>query len=515
VGNLPITRGEKAIMAGNGLVSKWQWDEDDGLTEDLAAADTLLWELDDDVYDDYVTEEVAGDITDYLPSSERIEVAGELYDLANVAATDLVVNDDTAVTMDWANWDDDGELPDTLVEDDEVVLTLNDDDEVTKVTVTRDTYENELLTAVATESDETMFGDITVDGDTLEVDDDTDIMLDGEEVTLAELEDAFDDFEDQWDTQPVVSVRTKGDVYADGEYANWISVLSTDTIAGEIERKGVDTDGDYIEIDGERYYYDLLAGAMPDEEDDVTLLLGHDGDAYVVLDEAIDLDMYQARLIEHTGTAANPEEATFELPDGSTLTIETDDGDGDWNWNAAAAAIDTVYEIEANDEDVEDIAAAGPDFLETVENTYITVEAGGNLILADDVIVEIDGDFETMSDVETQTNIDWAVNVDGVVDYIVAQDPGFDAALALASPGAAECQVQFTPDADVDWAISVKDANGTEVATRTGSTTEGTAVDEMFTGLSTAGGDNDHEVTVTITDNHGLTATATDTVTVD
>jgi hypothetical protein len=168
IANLPITRGEMAIMSVNALFNKYTYDDEDGLDETLADDETLLWALDDDVYEEYGTSDVAGVITDYLPSSERIKVGGEYYYLADASATDLVVNEDAAFSFDFDDFDASG-----LFEEDEVVLTLDSDDEVTAIEVTRDTYADTFLTAVEAEEDETLFGTITVDGDDLDVDDET------------------------------------------------------------------------------------------------------------------------------------------------------------------------------------------------------------------------------------------------------------------------------------------------------------------------------------------------------
>src|SRR5690606_33968944 len=141
------------------------------------------------------------------------------------------------------------------------------------------TREDQFLEDVATDEGETDFGELTVsDGvdpsETVEVNDDTVIRLDGKKVSLADLEEAFEDFQDEWgsDAKALVTVRHFDD--DTGKPAIYVSVITNNIVEGTVDRLGSDTKGDYARIDGQKVYYDKAAlGAGPDVDDEVVWLL--------------------------------------------------------------------------------------------------------------------------------------------------------------------------------------------------------------------------------------------------
>jgi len=434
IANLPITRGEMAIMSVNALFSTWFINDDDELEEDvdenclLYDLDDDIWaDLDDDIWAEYGESEIAGAITDYLSSSGRIKVGGEYYYLSD-DIVDLVVNDAGAVDFDFADYDNDGLLPDVLVEDDEVVLTLDSDDEVTKIEVTRDTYEDLFLEDADTDDDETLFGYVTIDGDDLNVDDDTVILLDGEEVILDELVDAWDDFEDEYDTDPLATARTEGDVYADGEYAIYVSVITTNTVEGEVTAVGNDGDP-YVRIDGEKVYYDgtyLTVGDPGDFEtgDTVTLLLNDDDVAMVLLAAVIEEDDFFGKVVEYTLDDGDLDTVTLVLADGNETTVKS--------FVAAPAGVDPTTMLNEVVEVLID-GSGDADFFDTTGMTFVVTGAfedysstwiqvdGTKHVIAGDVFVydTVDEDYIDLDDLDDDpADTVTLYSIDGVVGYI-------------------------------------------------------------------------------------------------
>jgi len=418
IANLPITRGEMATMTANAMLSTWYWDSEE---EELAQPDPddgtqcLLYDLDDDVWGDYGETDVAGVITDYLPSSGRIKVGGEYYYLAD-DVVDLVVNDADPVDFDFADFDTTG-----LFEDDEVVLTLNSDDEVTAVEVTRDTYADLFLEDVATDEDETYFGSITVDGDVLDVDDDSTLLLDGEDVNLAELEDAWDAFGDDYGVDPLVTVRTEGDVdAATGAYVIYASVITANTVEGEITAAGNDGDP-YIRLDGEKVYYDDVLLQVGDElvmGNTVTLLLSSDDEAMVVLEAFAEEDHYFGKVIEYT-IDEGLDSVTVVLADGTEVTLNSFVEDDE------ALVKDSLNEILEVDIDtsgdadfVVPVVDVGPALYEDHSSTWIQVN-DAKYVRDADLFVYDGSDYIDLDDLET-TNAIALYQIDGVVGYVEA-----------------------------------------------------------------------------------------------
>jgi len=421
IANLPITRGEIAIMSVNALFNKYTYDEDDGLDETLADDETLLWALDDDVYEEYGETDVAGVITDYLPSSERIKVGGEYYYLADTA--EAAVNEGPAFAF---AWDVDGVDLDAVWDDDEVVLTLDSDDEVIFIDVTRVTYADVALEDVDTATDETLFGTITVGGDVLDVDDETEILLDGEEVTLAELEDAWDAFNDDYGVDPVATVRTEDDVA--GGYPLFVSVITTNTIEGEVTAVGNDGDP-YIRIDGEKVYYDDVAldvGPAGDFDvgDTVTLLLDDDDEAIALLEAVIEEDHFFGKVVEYTTDDGELDTLTAVLADGTEVVVD-DFADAAATLALISGSLNDVFDIEilAGGATVAAPAGAVSGTYVDYSSTWVEVNDGMNdvkYVRAADLFI-FDGadyvDFDDVDDMDPAPTIN-LYQIDGVVSYI-------------------------------------------------------------------------------------------------
>src|SRR5690606_15548442 len=136
-----------------------------------------------------------------------------------------------------------------------VTLTLNkENDKVTKIAVAVDTYANKELSRVTVKRNETDFGTVRVDGVTIDVDDDTDVFVNGKRATLADAREALEDFRDEWgsNANALATVRTRGN--DPNNAAIYVSILTDTTVSGTVTSRGMDSDGAWVRIDGTKYY---------------------------------------------------------------------------------------------------------------------------------------------------------------------------------------------------------------------------------------------------------------------
>jgi hypothetical protein len=316
VANLAMTRGEMAVAAENGVKSEWKWNaEDEELVEAPTGFESLLQKYWEDAWEKYVTEKKVTGVFERVTAAKELRVSGKNYVVESETNLVIAINGSDETTKGVTHL---GSLVNAkkVEEDDNVLLTLNPDGKVTKIEFVLDTHANVKLTKVVVEENETDFGTINLPGATgLKVDGDTDILLDGKDVTLAGLKKARDAFVDKWAQDPIATVRTEGNVTGNDKPAIWISVITTKTVSGEITAKGADKDGNFVRIDGTKYYWAVDPGQPGNT---ITVLLGHDGEIYVVLDEVL-ADEFFAKVLYHetyTKDGATKVDATFELADG-------------------------------------------------------------------------------------------------------------------------------------------------------------------------------------------------------
>ncbi|MFO7941864.1 MAG: S-layer homology domain-containing protein [Bacillota bacterium] len=303
-----------------------------------------------DEYEEYLEVEpttVTGEWTNYLSSSQRIVVGDETYDLrlseTNNVSVHVILNERTWLYMGFSGVFN-------YFEDEVVTITLNDDDEVEEIEATLDTYPDEFLEDVATIEDEEDFGTVTVDGDTLEVDDDTEVYLDGTPITLAELEQAFEDFTAEWETNKMLAtVRTVGNERADGKDAIWIAAITENTLEGTVTGKGTDTDGEFVRIDDTKYHY--LAPVTSSDftvGENYTVLLDSADDIRLVLDTTPEESEFFGMLKTFEVDSEDVGTAIFELADGSEVEVEYDAT----SWSIGSSNLDWVWYVVHDGEDL-------------------------------------------------------------------------------------------------------------------------------------------------------------------
>lgn len=319
-------------------------------------------------------ETVTGEWTAYLPVSQRVTVGGITYPLAmdgDNVDVHVVVNDYTWHYMGFQSVY-------RRLGGEQVELTLNSDGEVSRVEAMLDTYPDAQLHAVETIEDEEDFGTITVDWHTLNVDDETVILLDGAPASLAGLQAAFDAFTERWGTDwAIATVRTLGDQEGDGMDAIWVSVITERTVEGELTMKGTDSTGPFVRIDGVRYHY-----LLPLESDDFVA-----GQSYILLLDSRD----RARAILEAAGAAEESEffgmlVNYEmgLDDRGTATFAFSDGtERDYGydgalWTLIPDHVDRVWYVVHDGTDFTTLVTAGgatsaifDEELVTVADTYI------------------------------------------------------------------------------------------------------------------------------------------------
>jgi len=316
-----------------------------------------------------------------------------------------------------------------LEDGDRVALTLNDNGRVTAIRITRDTYKDALLTAVDANFSEVNFGDIfLVDSgggtDVHSVDDDTIIILDDEQVTLAELEDALDDFNDRCDTTAIITARTDGDVAVSGSHALWISVITKKTVVGDVS--GAGNDGDYfVRVDRDKVYYDtdyLTVGLDFAIGDSVRLLLNHDDVAMLLLRAVASEAQYFGKVTGYLVDSEGLAEVSVTKADGAHATLRdfvgtfTDD---------PTAELDKVCEVVVDDYGRADFYARGHMTLQGSglysDQSSTWLEVGGTkYVLAEELFV-YDADaneFITLAGVE-DTDTVYVYSIDGLIGYVV------------------------------------------------------------------------------------------------
>jgi len=438
IANLPITRGEMAVMTVDALLSKYEYDEDGGLTE---TADCLLYTHWEDVYKEYGIGEVSGIYESYLSRSQRIKVSGEYYYLAvddgdlvaDIHVNDLKVYSKGTHSPSYALG--------FLEEDDEVVLSLKND-EVVEIEATRDTYSDTILTDVDTEEHETFFGDITLKDsgggdDVLTIDDETTVLLDGKEVTLAKLEDVFNDFDDLYDAGAIVTARTLGDEEGSGEYAIWVSVITKNIVEGEVTAVGNDGDP-CIRVDSKKVYYDpdyLTVGVDFRTGDEVTLLRNHDKVAMLVLEAIAEEDDFFGKVVEYSLDRGDLESVTVIKADGTEVTIKHF---VDTVTTSPVTNLNKILEVAVDTHGDADLLGTGhmhvlaSGLYEDHSSTWIQVD--GVKYVRNEHLFVYNGDYIELDDLET-TDMVSLYSIDGVVGYVTAQaegmvlgttDPNFD-----------------------------------------------------------------------------------------
>ena len=376
--NTPILRGEMVSSTLRAMVADTFMDRDPA---DGGPGLPLMAQHYSDDYDDWVAEEpttVTGTWTNYLSASQRITVDGINYPLQlDNGDVDLwvVIND---YTWDYADFN----LVYNDLEDEEVTLTLNADGEVDKIEAVFDTHADVFLYDVNPIPGEEDYGTIVVGCCTLDVDEDTQILLNGASVTLAALEDAFEDFLADWNTdRAVATVRTFGNEPGDGELAIWISVITDNRIEGEVTGKGTDTTGPFIRLDGVKYYYlaPLVSGDFTSGEDYVLLLDSRDRVRSILQLGAMQPAEFFGMLVDFEVNIDDEGIATFAMSDGTEGQYPYDAT----TWTLTANDLDLVWYVEHDGADL--VTWANPtsvtqvvanEELVTVTATYLQTSDG-------------------------------------------------------------------------------------------------------------------------------------------
>ncbi len=264
-------------------------------------------------------------------SGRRLELRdGRVFDHVSFGELEVSVNEGAEVIPDAS------EKEDYVDEDDRVRLHLDADDEVELIDAYFDTFEDVLLTDVNLEDDDDPeFGDVTGENaagegsDALAVSDETTVLLNGEEVTLADLEEGFEEFRDDYgdDANAIASARLVEAAHgtdldgAEGELS-LLSVITDRFASGEVTARG----SDYVRVDGERVGLDTdyLPASSINIGRDTTFLLGHDDEARVQLRAVAEDEVYFARLMEYSDYQEGDSEADvlLQLADGSEVELD-------------------------------------------------------------------------------------------------------------------------------------------------------------------------------------------------
>jgi|GEM_PF-3762710 len=241
----------------------------------------------------------------------------------------------------------------------DITLTIADD-VVTRAIMTIDTYGDVLFVDMDYDEDDDeatieIGDDDSMITDQLELDEDTAIILDGERVSLEALAGAWDDFDGLWDAPAVATVRTEGDCDEEDAYVIWISVITNDVVAGELERIG----SNWVRIDGDDHDYDDDYLSRSDFQEvgigrDIVVLLNHAEKIQVILDDEPVDDQYFAILIDFV-TTRDGHDVYLELADGTEVTLQDinfHDFDEDEHMNRVVFVVDDVDIYEVNDDDL-------------------------------------------------------------------------------------------------------------------------------------------------------------------
>lgn len=414
VNNLPMVRSEMAIALVNTLNATTK-KNDDGEPVDDPKSSWLAKQWKKDVSDAYV-----GVVERVSPSTNRVVVSGRTFKWDNA----------TVFKVNGADEDPNGDpytsaiLDDDLDYDLEVEVTEDEEDEdiAAEINVLANSAWNAFLQAVETDEDETDYGQITIETaiDTydVDIDEDTQIIIDGKKSTLAKLEEVFEDFQDEWnDNDAIVTVRIIG-AYDEDEVddlanlnATRVEVITDNIVEGEITAVGTDTDGSYARIGGKKVYHEGL-NAVKDA--DVVWLLGSDNVARVALSESTGA-VFFARVMEVEG-----DKVTLRLADGSERVISDAENETSAA-NLAALVGDVVWVEDKELYDADENGTEGGN-VATKTSTYLTV--GGTVVplSPDGVIVKkADGKFGSYSDVKEGQVVDVYLTDKDEAGYIEIQ----------------------------------------------------------------------------------------------
>lgn len=372
--NAPMTRGDMALATEIALLTSIKWNSrheeldwlDDGSAslivnvhgwspEDWAERVGILW-----VTGRFERVTAAGDI--------RID--GKDYVVENYEALVVELNDSildavrTAATTGFLAWNQDhlaALFANVEPEADHVTLALDrESGKVKRVKVYVDTFPNYELTRITVQRGETEFGTvgIKIPGQpafSVNVTADTEVWVNGEKATLAEAQKSLDEFRSRWrsNTNAVITVRTFGNKKTSADLgpgeeleAIWLSIITDKVVSGTVAARGADSGGQWVHIDGVKYYAKTVDPL--EVGDEVTVLLGHDDAIYVVLDGAARgtaRNTTFARVIGYTVDSRGNYVTTFRLPDKSqmTLRIQPDGNNLSDKQKAIDAALATAY----------------------------------------------------------------------------------------------------------------------------------------------------------------------------
>ena len=401
-------------------------------------------------------DKVTGVWTTYRTVSQRITVGGTVYNLQtdNGDADVTIVINDMELPVDIS----DNETPvlhpfedlkgafDDYLKDEVVTLTFNDDGEVEKIEAWLDTYEDTFLVAVETDTDEEDFGTLDIypavdegdDGKDLAVDEDTRIWLNGEMVTLAELEDAFDDFQAEWDSalfgegnaRPIVTARTLGNCpHAEAELL-YVWVWTENIVTGEVTSIGAT----FVRVDGVSYntHADIRSDLAEELGKDVTLLLDSEDRVRDILDTVVVEDIYFAKLDE----VMDDDKVVVELADGTTANLSDVELNIDGSLNDYLGTVIVVtVDIPGLEgtwlHDVHEAKAAGAitaTFGEVTETSpRFRIEGAIQILDEDFFVLRSNGNLGNFGHIKVEDEV-MVGKIDGIVGYIVQGhvDPAVD-----------------------------------------------------------------------------------------
>ncbi|MEW6242842.1 MAG: S-layer homology domain-containing protein [Bacillota bacterium] len=438
--NLPITRGEMALAVDNALVSKAKWNAQTKAIETGTASDSLLvkahkWSV--TKYNEYVAvpaKTVTGKYARFVAVDKYIRVDGIDYEVKWPVTT--VLNKEEV-----ADQYKDLVISRLGLEEGSVVtLTLNEEGKVTAISVTVTTYSNKEITgATITDPDVPDQGTITVGGKTLNVDANTEILLNGKAATLTQLKAALDAFKAKWATTvpgAIASVRTYGDDLQDNADAIWVSVVTESVVKGKITAKGTDNTGNFVRIDGTKYYVEEPHGGSifnTDVGTTVTVLLGLDGKVRVNLQDPTPSTVkYFAKVLYYETYVVDSQtkfDATFELADGTKKTLAIPSGDLDPGYRATVIAnigkVVKVTQAASVSVDAVNLDAISAYPVQTKWATALTVKDGTTDVayaLAPGgtfVYCNVDAAFKTYADIKAGDTVKLVLDDNGFVAYIV------------------------------------------------------------------------------------------------
>jgi len=349
----------------------------------------------------------------------------------------------------------DGDDIDDFTVDVTVSITLNDDGDVITVRVTAWDYDGYALEDYD-DDEET----ITVDGDVIEINKNTEITINGDEATFDDLVEAFEEFVDEYDEDPLVYVATEG---ADSDVALKVA-LYTETITGDVIGNGKNGSDDVIvlEIDGDEVdvvmnddyaghgdaFYD---GTNLPSKGRATILLDMEGKGAALLESASDVGDFYAIFVRYrTDKDGDVTSVTLKNSNGENVIYDVyDDGEpDDFGLHTAPDAykkivyvvldgndIEQVVGVEYNANDKEitndaDLVAAGADDvvngakIDTITSSYIKVGgdvrpfADGGVIVYD----AVDDKQISLNSLKKNWTVSYALDSEGAVGLIIVTE---------------------------------------------------------------------------------------------